>query len=140
MPTRHTNEITQTVLPLRNSANQGSFEEFEEFVFVTAFFITIFRAQCLTADLFMLRDHSMKEYTMGFTSNTAVTPLSVNTAELNAAINLRLALLELPLAAGSDGASITDLMSPILARQPGLSRRLSDNLCRVAMRVKNFLK
>ena len=73
---------------------------------------------------------------MGSTSNTAAAPLFANTAELNAAINLRLALLELPLAAGADGASITDLMAPILARQRELSRRLSDKLCPVDCRVK----
>ncbi|HRC60302.1 conserved hypothetical protein [Candidatus Propionivibrio aalborgensis] len=77
---------------------------------------------------------------MGSTSNTAAAPLFANTAELNAAINLRLALLELPLAAGADGASITDLMAPILARQRELSRRLSDKLCPVDTRIQNFLK
>jgi hypothetical protein len=59
---------------------------------------------------------------------------------VNAAINLRLALLGLPLAAGGDGASVTDLMAPILARQREQSRRLADKLCPVDTRIQNFLK
>jgi hypothetical protein len=74
------------------------------------------------------------------TPNPAVAPLSATTAALNAAINLRLALLELPLAAGDDGASITEIMAPILARQREMSRRLSDRLCPVDTRIQNFLK
>jgi hypothetical protein len=77
---------------------------------------------------------------MDSTPNPAIAPLSVNTAALNAAINLRLALLELPLAAGDDGASITEIMAPILARQREMSRRLSDRLCPVDTRIQNFLK
>ncbi len=60
--------------------------------------------------------------------------------ELNTAINLRLALLGLPLAVGADGASITGLMLPILARQRELSRRLADRLCPADTRIQNFLK
>ena len=59
--------------------------------------------------------------------------------DLNAAINLRLALLGLPLATGADGASITALMAPILARQRELSRRLADRLCPTDTRIQNFL-
>ena len=60
--------------------------------------------------------------------------------DLNAAINLRLALLGLPLAADADGASLTALMAPILARQREQSRRLADRLCPVDTRIQNFLK
>ncbi len=63
----------------------------------------------------------------------------IATEDLNAAINLRLALLGLPLAAGADGESITALMAPILARQRELSRRLADRLCPADTRVQNFL-
>jgi hypothetical protein len=87
----------------------------------------------------MLSVNSRKEYNMDFPS-PALAPSSVNKRELNAAINLRLALLGLPLAADADGASITELMSPILARQRELSRRLSDKLCPVDTRIQNFLK
>ena len=59
--------------------------------------------------------------------------------DLNAAINLRLALLGLPLAADAAGASITGLMAPILARQREQSRRLADRLCPVDTRIQNFL-
>jgi hypothetical protein len=55
---------------------------------------------------------------MDSTPNPAIAPSSVNTAELNAAINLRLALLELPLAADAMMARrLRNLMAPILARQ-----------------------
>jgi len=63
----------------------------------------------------------------------------VATEDLNAAINLRLALLGLPLAAGVDGESITGLMAPILARQREMSRRLADRLCATDTRIQNFL-
>lgn len=58
---------------------------------------------------------------------------------LNAAINLRLALLDLPQAAGADGAALTDLMAPILARQREMSRRLADRLCPADLRIQGFL-
>ena len=61
------------------------------------------------------------------------------TEDVNAAINLRLALLGLPLAAGADEVSITGLMAPILARQRELSRRLADRLCPTDTRIQNFL-
>ena len=60
--------------------------------------------------------------------NTVNAPPAIAAADLNTAINLRLALLGLPLAAGADGATITGLMAPILARQRELSRRLADRL------------
>lgn len=54
---------------------------------------------------------------MDCTVNAALPPSSVSADDLKAAINLRLALLELPLAAGAEGAAVTGLMAPILARQ-----------------------
>ncbi|MBL0167630.1 MAG: hypothetical protein IPP85_11015 [Propionivibrio sp.] len=72
--------------------------------------------------------------------NTAAAPPSIAPEDLNAAINLRLALLGLPLATGADGASLTGLMAPILARQREQSRRLSDRLCPTDTRIQNFLK
>ena len=56
---------------------------------------------------------------------------------LNAAINLRLALLELPTTA-SDNEDL-DLVEPLLARQRELSRRLSDRLCPADQRIQDFL-
>ncbi|MBL8413256.1 MAG: hypothetical protein JNM42_02330 [Propionivibrio sp.] len=72
--------------------------------------------------------------------NTAEAPSAIAPEDLNAAINLRLALLGLPLATGADGASLTGLMAPILARQREQSRRLSDRLCPTDTRIQNFLK
>ncbi|WP_319244231.1 hypothetical protein [uncultured Propionivibrio sp.] len=60
--------------------------------------------------------------------------------DLHAAINLRLALLDLPLSDGARGGDISSLVSPILARQRELSRRLSDRLCATDARIQNFLK
>ncbi|MFZ4538763.1 hypothetical protein [Propionivibrio sp.] len=77
---------------------------------------------------------------MKSTVNPAEAPLAIATKDLNAAINLRLALLGLPLAADAGGASITGLMAPILARQRELSRRLADRLCPADTRIQNFLK
>lgn len=74
------------------------------------------------------------------TTQSAAALQAVAGEELNAAINLRLALLELPLAAASESASITGLMSPILARQREMSRRLSDRLCPADARIQDFLK
>jgi hypothetical protein len=76
---------------------------------------------------------------MDSTVNSLVAPPAIAAADLDAAINLRLALLDLPLAAGADGASITRLMAPILARQRELSRRLSDRLCPADTRIQGFL-
>ena len=56
---------------------------------------------------------------------------------LNAAINLRLALLELPRAEAEDGK--IELVEPLLARQRELSRRLADRLCPVDQRIQDFL-
>ena len=71
--------------------------------------------------------------------SSAEPPAAPLSESLNAAINLRLALLGLPLAAGADGAAITGLMAPILARQRELSRRLADRLCPVDLRIQGFL-
>ena len=56
------------------------------------------------------------------------------------AINLRLALLDLPLSDCDSGGSISSLVSPILARQREMSRRLSDRLCPTDSRIQGFLK
>ncbi|MGM0386504.1 MAG: hypothetical protein ACQERF_11070, partial [Actinomycetota bacterium] len=56
-----------------------------------------------------------------------------------AAINLRLALLELPTAEDPDGADSAHLVSPILARQRELSRRLSFRLPTPDQRIQDFL-
>ena len=72
--------------------------------------------------------------------NTAAASPAIAPEDLNAAINLRHALLGLPLAAGADGASLTGLMAPILARQREQSRRLADRLCPTDTRIQNFLK
>ncbi len=56
---------------------------------------------------------------------------------LNAAINLRLALLELPRALGDESEIV--LVEPLLARQRELARRLSDRLCPVDQRIQDFL-
>ena len=56
---------------------------------------------------------------------------------LNAAINLRLALLELPFTEGTEGE--IGLAEPLLARQRELSRRLSDRLCPADQRIQDFL-
>lgn len=56
---------------------------------------------------------------------------------LNAAINLRLALLELPSTASNNDDLA--LVEPLLARQRELSRRLSDRLCPADQRIQDFL-
>ncbi|MDX5318606.1 MAG: hypothetical protein LPK38_04525 [Actinomycetes bacterium] len=58
---------------------------------------------------------------------------------LHAAINLRLALLDLPQAEDPEGAEAARLVSPLLARQRELSRRLSDRLPAVDQRIQTFL-
>ena len=57
----------------------------------------------------------------------------------NAAINLRLAQLGLPLPEGFEDTESARLARPILARQRELSRRLSDRLCAADGRVQAFL-
>lgn len=59
--------------------------------------------------------------------------------DLHAAINVRLALLGLPMAEDPDGAEAARLVSPLLARQRELSRRLSDRLPTVDQRIQDFL-
>ena len=65
---------------------------------------------------------------------------SLSQEDLHAAINLRLALLDLPLSDCDSGGAISSLVSPILARQREMSRRLSDRLCPTDARIQNFLK
>ena len=77
---------------------------------------------------------------MEHTANSLATASAIAAEDLDAAINLRLALLGLPLAGGAEGAPVTRLMAPILARQRELSRRLSDRLCPVDTRIQGFLK
>ena len=57
----------------------------------------------------------------------------------NAAINLRLAQLGLPLPKGFEDTESAELARPILARQRELSRRLSDRLCAADGRIQAFL-
>jgi len=57
----------------------------------------------------------------------------------NAAINLRLAQLGLPLPEGYEDTDAARLARPILARQRELSRRLSDRLCATDQRIQAFL-
>ena len=73
-------------------------------------------------------------------TSSPVVSHAIAAEDMNSAINLRLALLGLPLAAGGGGSSITSLMAPILARQREQSRRLADRLCPADTRIQNFLK
>ena len=57
----------------------------------------------------------------------------------NAAINLRLAQLGLPLPEGFGQTESARLVRPILARQRELSRRLADRLCAADGRIQAFL-
>jgi phosphoenolpyruvate carboxykinase (diphosphate) len=57
----------------------------------------------------------------------------------NAAINLRLAQLGLPLPEGYEDTDAARLARPILARQRELSRRLADRLCATDQRIQAFL-
>ena len=57
----------------------------------------------------------------------------------NDAINLRLALLGLPLPVGAGDSEAAQLAQPILARQRELSRRLADRLCAADGRIQAFL-
>lgn len=76
---------------------------------------------------------------MNSTDRSAAVPHAIASEDLNAAINLRLALLGLPFASDAGGAAVTGLMEPILARQRELNRRLADRLCPVDQRIQNFL-
>ncbi|QGF22721.1 hypothetical protein [Raineyella fluvialis] len=60
-------------------------------------------------------------------------------SDVHAAINVRLALLGLPVAEGSAGGAETRLVAPLLARQRELGRRLTDRLCPVDSRIQAFL-
>ncbi len=57
----------------------------------------------------------------------------------NAAINLRLAQLGLPLPEGFEDTESARIARPILARQRELSRRLADRLCAADGRIQAFL-
>ncbi|MEL4504688.1 hypothetical protein AAEX63_07610 [Luteococcus sp. H138] len=57
----------------------------------------------------------------------------------DAAINLRLALLGLPLAAQPGSDAEDQLVAPIIARQRELSRRLGERLSAPDLRIQNFL-
>lgn len=59
--------------------------------------------------------------------------------DVNSAINLRLALLELPLPAESGQDDSAQLVGPLLARQRELGRRLSNRLCPADQRTQDFL-
>ncbi len=61
------------------------------------------------------------------------------TPHQNDAINLRLALLGLPLPVGAGDSEAAQLAQPILARQRELSRRLADRLCAADGRIQAFL-
>jgi hypothetical protein len=61
------------------------------------------------------------------------------TSHQNAAINLRLAQLGLPLPAGFEDTESAKLARPILDRQRELSRRLADRLCAADGRIQAFL-
>ncbi len=61
------------------------------------------------------------------------------TRHQNDAINLRLALLGLPLPVGAGDSEAAQLAQPILARQRELSRRLADRLCAADGRIQAFL-
>jgi hypothetical protein len=90
-------------------------------------------------DAFSINPKPPMESTMSSQDRSAVVPSAVAAQNLNAAINLRLALLGLPNAADTDGAAVASLMEPILARQRELSRRLADRLCPVDQRIQHFL-
>jgi len=59
--------------------------------------------------------------------------------ESNAAINLRLALLGLPLPGRVQDTASARLVAPIIARQRELNRRLDDRLCAADNRIQVFL-
>lgn len=59
--------------------------------------------------------------------------------QVNAAINLRLSLLGLPLPDNAAGSEETAMVEPLLARQRELSRRLKQQLCAPDKRIQRFL-
>lgn len=59
--------------------------------------------------------------------------------DVNAAINLRLNLLGLPLSDDAEGTEAAMMVAPILARQRELDRRLAHNLCGADQRIQDFL-
>ena len=63
----------------------------------------------------------------------------MQTGTQNAAINLRLEQLGLPLPDGFEETESARLVRPILARQRELSRRLADRLCAADGRIQAFL-
>ena len=71
------------------------------------------------------------------TTDVSISSSAASTADLNAAINLRLALLGLPVV--GESGHVTELVEPILARQRELSRRLADRLSPVDTRIQDFL-
>ena len=71
------------------------------------------------------------------TTDVSISSSAASSADLNAAINLRLALLGLPVV--GESGHVTELVEPILARQRELSRRLADRLSPVDTRIQDFL-
>ena len=65
--------------------------------------------------------------------------MDATTAATNSAISLRLELLGLPTPDGVGDPAAEHLMSPILARQRELSRRLANRYCAADRRVQTFL-
>ena len=63
----------------------------------------------------------------------------MSATHVNAAINLRLALLGQPLADDVENAATAELVEPILARQRELNRRLAERLSPVDQRIQAFL-
>jgi len=62
------------------------------------------------------------------------------TLDLNAAINLRLELLNLPRVHSDESEATAQLVYPLLARQREMSRRLADRLSPVDKRIESFLQ
>ena len=58
---------------------------------------------------------------------------------VTASVNLRLALIGIPVPLQAEETTSARLVAPILARQRELSRRLSDRLCAVDQRIQAFL-
>ena len=78
---------------------------------------------------------------MGSNTKTSVVDSSaLSTENLQAAINLRLAQLDLPWDEHERDSAIAHLVAPILARQRELNRRLADRLCATDARIQNFLQ
>ena len=64
---------------------------------------------------------------------------SADTATINSAIALRLELLGVPAPTGVGDPRTDRLVSPILARQREMTRRLSGRLCAADRRIQAFL-